>query len=987
MMIFQHTTSLAPSLRKEVREQQYVIKKREIPRLTAGQEALTERRINNMNGYKKSLMSLRGGIQKTRHLGCIFVASVLVAAALTLLGASGAWAATVVPNEGTIGTTFTISGSNFGAKRGTVFIGSIPAQVLAWSDTEIDCLIRVPMSPGDYDLVLNPQGKGARMILPTFAIRPPSITPGIRPNFVSPGQEITIEGAFFGSGGLHKVEIESLQGKKRPCHIVDWSMDSITFELPDGIPGIFNIEVTNGVGTDIEPWWGTFATRPEGPPTMPGGYIYEGGKSYDNATAVVYQNKLWFFWPDNDKNIRYRIWDGATWSSTTYYLKDTNGSLHQSVAQVNPVVVDNYLYMFETRLDGDIHVTKYDPLAVDPDNPTEIKPVWISMHHLPIAVYDVHGKYAAVYNYVKKYVEIYITTDNHTIEWGYYNPSNNHWYDQGALQLPNDANATDPNIKNITPHLSAVFNGNELDNDYVTYLSYGNTYIDVTGSLWNYGYVLELKDGVVLHSTNCSSWHSFDQNSGPSLVDLGEKYLAVIYNSGPNQSRYQKYDKDRHSGYPYGYNGWPYDVAVPWTSTEDCNRAPNGIVFSQKVSDSSSPTGYHMESRFYAIVEDNPKFLKANWQLVECEYLGYWKPTGPPNYVDFQGGDLSNNDEVNQRLSDTFPSWTVIGLLDMPPFVRNGHEKCTDYGSCITDAEISFQLATTEGFSGEYSAGAYVESGLKSRVTYDISTGYTGGFENSKTFTYSTAGSVEENLEGRILAFYIVPRFNVYTLEWYDFSGAPTGIYTEALETLAPAVRKEVFDPEIGPEVAYYQGNAGFDPPYLNVAKTPTEINDSNKFPMHASENDQDRLDTYFRNPTVSPFNFQSIVDPALSQSGWAVNSPGSFEWAIDQEHSIDNGFYSDIKIGSEIAHRIGFGVEGSFKILVNTKTQKDVEAITTLKSQEPIDDSDPSRVTSFNVEGYWLKPSASGYWVPNNRKGMGDAPWFITYRVTDYHP
>jgi hypothetical protein len=929
-------------------------------------KGLYERRIH-MNAHKKLQVSARGGIEMARHLRRILVASVLVATLLISLGASGAWAATVVPAEGTIGTTFTILGSNFGAKRGTIFIGSIAAQVLAWSDTQIDCLIRVPMSPGEYDLELNPQGKGSPVILSTFAIRPPSINPpGVRPQFVSPGQEITLGGAFFGSDGLQKVEIESLQGEKRPCHIVDWAMDSITFKLPRGVPGIFHLKVTNGVGTDVQPWWGTFATPP---PTMPGGINYGGDESSENATAVTYQNKLWVFWPGKNHNVYYRIWDGTTWSSNKQLI-DSNGSAHQTYAQLNPVVVDGYLYMFETRLDGDIHITQYNPLAVDPDT-MEITPIWISRRHLPIGVYDVKGRFAAVYNHVRKYVEIYITPDDTTIKRLIYYPTTNAAYDYGAVPIEKV-----PNYPTIAPHLTAVFNGNELDNDYVTYLSWSDT---------EYGFVAELKDGVVLHQLELFYWRSFDPNRGPSLVDLGEKYLAVIYNWWENQSSYQKYDKEKHAAVGGTTANW--DVDVPFSSKESCHWAPNGIVFSKKVADSTSPTGDHMESRFYAIVESNPIADEANWQFVECEYLGYWKPTGPANYVDFQGRDLPTNDAVNQRLADTFSSWTVIGLVDMPPFVRNGHGECTDYLSCITDAEISFEAATTEGLSGEYSAGAYVESGRRSPVTYDISAGYAGGFETSEKFTYTLKSSIEENLEGRIMAFYIAPRFNVYTLEWYDLNGSPTGIYIQALETLTPSIRKEAFDPEIGPDVAYYQGKSGFTPPYLDVAKTAAEIAQySSKLPMHASESDRDRLDTYFRNPTTAPFNFQSIVIPELSQSSWGLNSPGGFEWAIDEEHSVDNGFYCDIKIGSEIAHRVGFGVEGSFKVLVNTKTQKSVEAITDLRSQSPID-SDPSRVTSFNVEGYWLKPSASGYWVPNNRKGMGDTPWFITYRVTDYHP
>ena len=99
---------------------------------------------------------------------------------LTLLGicfylwavSSAAGSGTMItPNLGTVGTEFTIAGSQFGPKQGTVFIGGMPCQVLAWSDTTIECLIKIPMEPGEYDVVLNPQGKPSRVTLPeTFTI-------------------------------------------------------------------------------------------------------------------------------------------------------------------------------------------------------------------------------------------------------------------------------------------------------------------------------------------------------------------------------------------------------------------------------------------------------------------------------------------------------------------------------------------------------------------------------------------------------------------------------------------------------------------------------------------------------------------------------------------------------------------------------------------------------------------------------------------------
>ncbi|MEM5786063.1 MAG: IPT/TIG domain-containing protein [Syntrophobacteraceae bacterium] len=904
------------------------------------------------------------------HLRHSLAALSIIAAVLDLLGGPGAWAGTTVtPNEGTIGTIFTLSGSNFGTRQGVVLLGHTPVRIVAWTRTKVQCKVDMPLRPQTYRVTLFSAAKPYVRRIAGFTIRRPSVTaPVPRPQFVSPGQEIIIRGEFFGRNNeIKKVALKALDGEKRNCRIINWTMNSIRVQLPRGILGIFSLIVTNQVGTTVQPWWGTFAPPP-GSAQGAEAINYGGEESYDNATAVTYQNKLWVFWPGKNKYIYYRTWDGTTWSGITQLI-DTGGSEHQTYAQLNPVVVDNYLFMFETRLDGQIHVTQYDPLHFDEEE-QQINPVWINKGRIPFTLYDVKGRFAAAYNQVTKYVEIYMTPDNKTIRRLTYNPASNTYKDRGVLPIQ-----LDPSHPTIVPYLTAVWNGNETDGTYVTYLSWSDTYA---------GAVTEVKDGKILYQTRLWYWDSRNTSRGPSLVDLTEKHLAVIYNHWDNCASYQKYDKDTHSAVGIGQQ---YEIRVPFNSAETCNWAPNGAVFSKKVADPTSATGDHMESRFYAIVENNPKHDEANWQFVECEYLGYWKPTGPPNYVDFQGKGLSGSDAINERLADMFPSWPVLGLVDMPPFVRNGHGECQDYLTCLTAAEMDFTLATTDGLSGEYSGGVYVESGRRSPVTYDISTGYAGGFENSKTFTYTITGGIEENTEGRIVAYYLVPSFNVYRLEWYDLNGLPTDIYTNSLETLKPGIRKEAFAPDVGPDVAYYQGKSGFTLPYINVAKTPAEISDTSKLPMHAFNDDRTRLATYSRNPTLAPFSFTSIVDPALSSAGWAVNSPGGFEWAIDEEHSIDNGFYCNIKIGYEVAHRVGFGAEGSVKIMVNTKTQKSVKAITNFRSQSPLDNTDPNRVTSFNVEGYWLKPAVSAYWVPNNRKSMGDTPWFITYRVTDYHP
>jgi len=849
----------------------------------------------------------------------------------------------IAPKEGTIGTTFAISGDGFGIMRGTVFLGSSPCKVVAWSDREVECMINVPMPPGPYDVVVNPRGFAPRMNLAkAFTVRLPALhPPQSRPQFVSPGEVITVEGTFLGGvEGKRKVELESLDGKKLPCRIAEWGMNSITFVLPGGIPGRFNLRYTNGVGTVALNEWGTFAEPPGSLPPPVVGASYGGNPSSDSAAAVTYNNKLWIFWPDieaADYKIRYRRFDGENLGDD-HELENRTGSTEATQAQVTPIVVQNIMYIFYTGTNGSLYYVTYN--AGDTTDTA-----WTHNRIPGAAMASTTGRFAAVWNFTRNCIEVYWTPNATDIYMKTFDVKTRVW---GANRIVNISR--DPAYPNVAPYLTAVFNQIDADaGDYVTYLAWDDQHAAA---------LTELKDGVELHTVRSVDLQSNGTNRAPSLVDLGERYLAVVYNHLPEQyqSQYRKFDKVQRT-----FGGI---LDVGFTSSGSVKRAPNGAVFSRKVADSKSPTGYRMDTRLYALVEDNPPVASIAWKLVECEYLGYWLPAGQATKVDLGAGD-------NQTLIDNFPYWPIIGVVDMPPFVQNGHGQCNDWYACGTEVEINFTKATTEGISGQYSAGGYIATRARSPVLFHVSAGYSGGFENSTTFTYVHTDSIEGNVDGRIMAYYLAPVFNVYTLDWYDLNGHSTGISTTSMEIAGGAVRKEAFEPEIGP-VMYDHLT-----PYL----------DSATFPTHKSTDDRARLDSYKNiDPTDAYHNFQSIADPVIS--GWAASSPGGFTWKIDQDHSIDHGFYADLKFGAKFKKvPVGIGVEGSVEILIQTKTQTGVEAITTLKNREPANSADPSRVDEFHLMGYWLKPSEKGYWVPENRKDMGDAPWFITYRVTDYWP
>ncbi|MBI5583143.1 MAG: IPT/TIG domain-containing protein [Deltaproteobacteria bacterium] len=868
----------------------------------------------------------------------------------------------VTPNEGTFGTTFTISGEHFGAKGGTVFIGPHPCQVVGWKDTEVKCLIKEPIKTGSYDVKLNLQGRLPSVILKkAFTIKAPKLDPPThRPHFVSPGDIATVSGTFLGNGiGRQQVEIANLRGDKKLCRILGWTMNSVTFELPHNIPGIFHVRVINAVGSDTQPWWGTFARLPTNLPNLLGSTI-TGVKTHENAAAVVYNGQIWAFYPhvnDDDNKIAYRKWDGKNYSglwSDGVYLTTVSpyNDVQKSKAQINPLVAEEILYVFYTGKDKKLYYLKLDFVAADdnivpdPDaDPSTVEKIWQPEQAIPgVTVEDLEGRFAAVYNFTSKCIEIYYTPDSIRVYMKKYFVGTRTWTEAIPVGLPRASTY-------IAPYLTAVFNQLD-DGSYVTYLSYAD------GSA---GYLAELKDGGVIRYHRNTNWQPVDVKRGPSLADLGNDHLAVIYNSNYYRSQYDKYNKNTYT--------FSSPISVPYKSDQETAWAPNGITFSYEEEDVESPTGFRMNSKFYVFAGNNAVAQDTRWQFVDCELLGYWLPTGDTD-VNF-----------SDRVADTFPLWPLVGVIDMPPYVRNNHEcQMDEFDTCLSDVEYGFAQSTLNGMSVEGSAGGYVRTRARTPVEFSMSSGYTGGHETSTTFTYEQADRLDAGREGKILAYFYVPKFKVTELEWHDLSGYATGLKTESWKVTGAEIRKSVFNPIDGPtewQTYWAAINPGVArPPYLDPAVFPShesEVVDP-QTNQERPESDMERLLTYCKNPV----GYEQV---GYGTTDWFPESSGFFSWAISKESTTNNGFYLDMKLGGK--GPIVIGVEGSFKLQVITTTQNDVKAITNVRGPS-FYDSNYYRIIQYHAAGYWLKPNVNSYWVPDYRKIAGDKPWFITYKVTD---
>jgi len=159
--------------------------------------------------------------------------------------------------EVTIGTKITITGTNFGSRKGKVFIGDVSIKIdkEGWSDNTITCTVnRVPRaSPGIFPLTIKPRGAASIILDGAIDVKNPKID-SLSIDHGFPGAKIKINGMFFGSK-KPRPYLE-YQGKTRRCKIDSWAFDSnngdseIVFIVPNRLTvRKYQLNVNNRIGT------------------------------------------------------------------------------------------------------------------------------------------------------------------------------------------------------------------------------------------------------------------------------------------------------------------------------------------------------------------------------------------------------------------------------------------------------------------------------------------------------------------------------------------------------------------------------------------------------------------------------------------------------------------------------------------------------------------------------------------------------------------
>ena len=144
--------------------------------------------------------------------------------------------------SGPVGTSVTISGSNFGATQGssTVTFNGSAGTPTSWSDTSI--VVPVPTGATTGPVVVTVGGKASNGVNFTVTSAAPSIT-GLSPTSGPVGTSVTITGSNFGSPqGSSTVTFNGT-----PAAPTSWSATSIVAPVPMGTPtGNGNVVVTVG---------------------------------------------------------------------------------------------------------------------------------------------------------------------------------------------------------------------------------------------------------------------------------------------------------------------------------------------------------------------------------------------------------------------------------------------------------------------------------------------------------------------------------------------------------------------------------------------------------------------------------------------------------------------------------------------------------------------------------------------------------------------
>ena len=283
---------------------------------------------------------------KRRFLTTLWVGILLVSLVAQAQAQAPAGITGVSPAEGTVGAEVTLTGVGFGEKHGEVLLGEQKCRVLDWSDTEITFLVDKPQQADEYSVTVLLQGDKKPVepvMFDAFTLRRPRITPE---ELIQDGATATIVGEFFGDK-KGEVRLGYLDGgvKVESAKVLDWSMNTIRFELPEELRGRFVLAVRNEVGTGLA-LYNLGVSMPGSVNPVPdlGGF-----ESWENASGIYYKGKFYVFdsryHPGFDDNWRIRAWTFDPGDGSFTSISPPEG---QTEVPLQPLVIGDTLWVFRT---------------------------------------------------------------------------------------------------------------------------------------------------------------------------------------------------------------------------------------------------------------------------------------------------------------------------------------------------------------------------------------------------------------------------------------------------------------------------------------------------------------------------------------------------------------------------------------------------------------------------------------------------------------
>jgi hypothetical protein len=823
----------------------------------------------------------------------------------------------VLPAEGgTVGTLMTLMGSGFGDQRGNVRLGTTLCKILSWGDTIVTCEVVTPQPAGDYTVTLVPRSskEHSKPITGSFTMLAPQITPGDPLRLVTPREQVTIAGAFFGDK-KGEVYLRDIPGDTVAAKVQDWSMDAISFEIPEGLTGCLTLGVTNEVGLAIQPFWGTLTPVPPG--ATPQTNISFNVSSANNASGVYFNGALWTFYGEYE-SIGLHMHNGI------HVMCYTNGALLAAPecggttwAVVAPLVIAHELWAFHTGEDSCMYYKRFLTVSNMWENGTGD---WNRIGTLTTG--DNHLEIAPAYDPIKNRIEVYYSL-NHTI---YLTVSD----DRGANWSSGVPVAGLTGVVVSAP--SAAFYQQTATNG-VTLLVIGvsepdGTYLDC----------FSVRNGAVVKQ----EMHAPGLYGRPFLADLGEDYFGVIWTtSDATYPLVKKLDKNTGKWLPLTI---PFAQSSCWS--------PNLAVNYEQKPDTTSLSN-RWDANVYLFWGYHQKWPENEEipQMSSIEWLGYWQ-------------EITNSPQTTNLGPDTtnfFQLWAVLGVIDAPPFILNGEPYVDEppIHNQATRVEFGTQQTTFDGSEMKYTIGPYIETGEKSPMKLELTATVGQEVSHEQELTVSFNQTLFRSMAGRVGVYYLAPELEVHQVQWHNLADP-----TETNDFMYPTLMT-------GNSQGRWYLFSPTNFPVTGAAGMPATYFDLDSFPLHCNiTDDLERLYSY--TTPANPCWFENTLD-------WAAGGEGSIEWTMGSTESTTSSASLEFKVGAMIMKRIGFGVEGSFEVQTTTTT--------TLTSKSAVFEDNPysseiGEIKHFAADCRWLAPDASGYWVPLNRRGYGDAPWFITYGV-----